>query len=277
MSFLFCQFVARISSSLIPGTASSSMRLWIKYFKRFCNMFLDVFMVLDKNITIKVDDREKKADVWRYLKEMGFDVLFERMDIADYVIGRNVGIERKSVNDFINSVIDKRLFEQATYLTRTFNKVIFIIEGYLNDVFRYRKFKKQHFFGAIAYLVSINSNVIFSSSSYDTALIISSLARRFYKTEKRRYLSPVKIRVLRNSKSVPIVQLNLISTIPTINIDLARKILLHFKTPRRFFKATSDELRKVPGLGDKRIKRILEILDTIYSENYGVQFDSSSQ
>jgi len=240
-------------------------------------MFLDVFMVLDKNITIKVDDREKKADVWRYLKEMGFDVLFERMDIADYVIGRNVGIERKSVNDFINSVIDKRLFEQATYLTRTFNKVIFIIEGYLNDVFRYRKFKKQHFFGAIAYLVSINSNVIFSSSSYDTALIISSLARRFYKTEKRRYLSPVKIRVLRNSKSVPIVQLNLISTIPTINIDLARKILLHFKTPRRFFKATSDELRKVPGLGDKRIKRILEILDTIYSENYGVQFDSSSQ
>jgi ERCC4-type nuclease len=60
----------------------------------------------------------------------------------------------------------------------------------------------------------------------------------------------------------------MVAAIPGISRELAHRILMHFKTPRKFFKASPAELRRVEGLGEARIAKILEALDTVYPPVY---------
>lgn len=219
------------------------------------------------NAVIFVDDRERRSNVVNELMKLGWKVNITRLDIADYVIGRKYGIERKTPNDLINSIIDKRLFEQARYLREAYEVPIIIIEGDIGKALYFRNIKINQIFGAIAAIIEMGISVIQTTDSKETAIFITVLAKRVQRG-KRRYLTPTKIRVIRAGQSIPIIQLNLLSSIPGISVELAHKILEHFKTPRRFFKASSSEIKKVPGLGEKRIKRIIEVLDTVYIPSY---------
>ena len=52
------------------------------------------------------------------------------LTVADYQIGSEVGVERKSTKDFVKSIIDKRLNRQAKELVMNFqNPVIDTLEG----------------------------------------------------------------------------------------------------------------------------------------------------
>ena len=214
-------------------------------------------------ITITVDRRELRSEVPSVLRELGAKVEISNLEIADYACGRT-GIERKSAHDFLSSIVDKRIFEQAKYLVKAYPKAIVIVEGSLEKAIARRKIGSPQVYGALAALLDMGVSVLMSSNPRETGWMIYSIARRESIKDHRKYLPPVKIRVPKYNKSVANVQLNLIASIPGISTELAHRILVHFGTPRRFFKATGSELRKVPGLGDKRVRKIIEILDTDY-------------
>ncbi|HDD33614.1 MAG TPA: hypothetical protein ENG30_00525 [Thermofilaceae archaeon] len=211
-----------------------------------------------------VDFRERASRVVRELKKLGVVLKFENLDVGDYVIGNTIGIERKTCNDFLSSIVDKRLFEQARYLSQTFSKPIFVVEGDFEKALSYRGFKPPHVYGALAALMSMGVHVLRTLTSTETARIIYYMYRREVEESKRRYVPPAKIKVLKSNRSLEVVQLNLISSLPGLSYELAHRILLYFKTPRRFFKASPAELRRVKGLGSGRITKIVEVLDTIY-------------
>jgi len=54
------------------------------------------------------DLHEKNSLVAAELIELGVDVEFKHLKVADYIIG-NVAVERKTISDFISSMINKRL------------------------------------------------------------------------------------------------------------------------------------------------------------------------
>lgn len=211
-----------------------------------------------------VDHRERGSGVPERLRELGVDVRFEYLDVGDYLVDREKCIERKTANDLVNSIIDKRLFEQARYMARSFSKPIIVIEGSIDDVIRYRKIGISHLYGAIAALMDMGLYTMFTADKSGTAHFIYIMARRSER-ERRRYLPPSKIRVVRSSRSIPVIQLNIVSSIPGISVELAHRILEYFKTPRRFFRASVQEIKRIPGLGEKRARRIVEVLDTVYN------------
>ena len=215
-------------------------------------------------VIIYVDDRERRTPVLEELKRLGAQIEIKRLEVADYATS-TTGIERKTANDFLSSIIDKRLFEQAKYLALAYEKPVIIIEGSIIRALHYRKIGAPQAFGALAALLDMGLNVITTENAKETAWIIFSLARREDRTSKKRYLEPVKIKVKRTNKSVQNTQINLVASIPGISAELAHRILTAFKTPRAFFKASTREMKKVPGLGEKRIRRIIEILDTDYT------------
>ena len=53
--------------------------------------------------------------------------MFENLEIGDYII------ERKTSKDFIASVFDGRIFQQANKITSYTNKAILLIEGLLQN------------------------------------------------------------------------------------------------------------------------------------------------
>ncbi len=217
---------------------------------------------------VLVDDRETKSPVVDELRRLGLDFEVKRLEVADYDVGGVYGVERKTPGDFISSIIDRRLFDQATYLREAFEVPIIVVEGSFSRALRYRRINPHAVLGALAALAETKISVIQTSGPRETAELIYVLARRLER-KKRPYVPPTKKRVVKMNTSIPVVQLNLISTLPGISFEMADKILRHFKTPRKFFTASPEEIRAVPGIGEKRVKKITAVLDTIYAPIFG--------
>lgn len=214
-------------------------------------------------VFVRVDDRERKAPVVPELIRLGLKLHIERLEAADYVVGDVYGIERKTVDDFVNSIIDKRLFEQARLLRETYEKPLVVVEGDLEGAVATREVSINQLLGAMIALVEMRVPVLQVSDPQRTALLIYLLSRRLEKESD--YVAPVKRRAVRKGRaSVQDVQLNLVSSLPGISYATARQILTFFKTPRKFFQATPAELRRA-GLGPRKVSRILEILDTDFT------------
>lgn len=214
---------------------------------------------------IIVDYREKWSGVPEELARLGAPVRFDTLNVGDYVVSDDVCIERKNVNDFVSSVVSKRLFEQVRLLTEAYGKPILVLEGMLSEVLKFRKIGYPQVYGALAAIVGMGVTVLSTLDRLDTARAIYHL----YKLSLERATKPAEEQlpiksVERGSKSIEIIQLNIVASIPGIDRELARRILLHFGTPRRFFKAAPSELRRIKGLGRARIAKIIEVLDTMH-------------
>jgi len=76
---------------------------------------------------IVVDIHEKNSLVLANLIELGAKTEIKSLEIGDYILG-NVIIERKTMNDFISSMLSRRLLEQLKNLGQHENRIL-VIEG----------------------------------------------------------------------------------------------------------------------------------------------------
>ncbi|RLG90771.1 MAG: DEAD/DEAH box helicase, partial [Candidatus Hecatellales archaeon] len=97
----------------------------------FKQEYLERFIRDDKlsRLTVFVDGREANSAVVRELVRLGVNIKLQNLPVGDYIVSDEVVVERKSVSDFISSIIDKRLFSQAKSLASTYPKPVFIVEG----------------------------------------------------------------------------------------------------------------------------------------------------
>lgn len=213
---------------------------------------------------IIVDYRERGSSVPEELGKLGAALKFENLEAGDYVIGRDICIERKSCSDFLSSLIDKRLFEQARRLVRAYKKPIMLVEGAISDALKLRRIGYPQVYGALAAVVDMGVNVMFVRNPTETAYIIYCLHEKSVQAISSDRVEKVDLVVRKDNRSIEVVQLNMVASIPGVSRELSHRILMHFKTPRRFFKATPSELRRVEGLGRARIVKVTEFLDARY-------------
>ncbi|MBU4312723.1 MAG: hypothetical protein KJ706_08405 [Candidatus Omnitrophica bacterium] len=57
------------------------------------------------------------------------DITVKNLKVGDYIINDEIVIERKTTQDFAQSIIDGRLFKQAKNMKKTYDLCLFIIEG----------------------------------------------------------------------------------------------------------------------------------------------------
>lgn len=62
------------------------------------------------NLTIKTDLRKKGSDIPDLLIQKNVDVIITPLPVGDYIINDQIIIERKSAEDFVSLLINKRLF-----------------------------------------------------------------------------------------------------------------------------------------------------------------------
>jgi len=87
-------------------------------------------------MAITVDDREAASGIVELLKEHRWEVSVRRLTVGDYRIGEEALIERKSGCDFVLSIVDGRLFRQASRLKKQGLRTAILIEGspFENDI-----------------------------------------------------------------------------------------------------------------------------------------------
>ncbi|KAF0990711.1 hypothetical protein HZS_4118 [Henneguya salminicola] len=90
---------------------------------------------MDKKVegNIIVDVREFGSDLPLVLHSYGFNIQPITLEIGDYVLTHDVGVERKSVPDLISSLNTGRLYDQAMALSRYYTNPMLLIE-FNNDL-----------------------------------------------------------------------------------------------------------------------------------------------
>jgi Fanconi anemia group M protein len=206
-------------------------------------------------VLIFVDTREAGSGIIEYFHQYQCGIQNKMLLHGDFIVSDRVVIERKSVNDFIQSITDKRLFKQLKEMKDNFEKPILIIEGAES---LYGTLQPNIIRGALAAItVDMSIPIIWTKDIAETAGIIYWIARREQLMEKREI-------VLRNKKvpkSIEEKQEYLISSLPDVSVVRAKALLKHFKSPANVFNASEEELRKVKGIGKgiaKKIKKVVE-------------------
>jgi Fanconi anemia group M protein len=212
-----------------------------------------------KKVLIFVDTREAGSGIYEYFGQYDAEVQQKMLLCGDFIVSDRVCIERKFVDDFAQSIIDKRIFKQLTNMKENFEKPVLIIEG---DSL-YGRLHPNIIRGAlVSIVIDFGVPILWTKDPAETAGMVYWLARREQLLEKREIS-------LRNKKKTPTIkeqQEFLISGLPDISVVRAKSLLKHFKKPENIFNADEKELTKVEGIGKGIAKKIKKVLDKKYSK-----------
>lgn len=211
-------------------------------------------------IEVIVDNRELRGKIGRELFKLDIEVVPKQLEIADFLISNEVAIERKSVSDFVNSIIDKRLFKQARDLKENFRKPIFLVEGE-KDIYSVRNVHPNAIRGALSSLaINFSIPILWTESEKDTAKLLKTMARR----EQEEKEKAISIRGERKPLRGKRLQKYIVESFPNIGPKLAENLLERFKTIKNIVNADLKELKEVEKIGDKTASRLKGILEKEY-------------
>jgi len=214
--------------------------------------------ILDQ-IHVFVDHREVKSRVPDMLKAREVVVELAQLPVGDFVVSDRVCIERKRREDFEQSIIDGRLFEQAGRLAEVYEKPIMIVEGQVYD----ERISKNAKLGAFCSLMlDFGINIFFTKDADSTVDMIIALAKREQITERR----PVRLLGDKRARSLSQQQRMIVEALPSVGPKIAVELLKKCKSVAGVMRATEKRLVTVDGIGEEKAKKIRELLDAEYSE-----------
>jgi len=191
---------------------------------------------------IEIDYREKNSLVASELAKLGFEIEFKELKVADYIV-KDVAIERKTVSDFISSMINRRLINQIEELKQYENKLL-IIEG----IDEQELYSDENSDGVSpnsirGFLLSIllrhKIPTLFTKNPKDTAKFMERIARK-----KENEMS---IRAVKKSLDKKEQMQFIVEGFPGIGPKNARKLLEKFKTIQEIINASQEELQNTIG------------------------------
>lgn len=188
------------------------------------------------------DLHEKNSLVSSEIVNLGIDIEFMHLKVGDYLIG-NVAVERKTVNDFINSMLNKRLLRQLEEL-KQYEKRLLVIEG-INDQELYGDDKEgingNAIRGMLLYTsLEANCPIILTKDYEDTAKFLSLIAKR---QDKKK--TPISLHAKKRNLSFKDQKQYILESFPGVGPTTAKKLLEKFKTLNNITNASEEELKEV--------------------------------
>lgn len=207
---------------------------------------------------IVADSRESKSSVVKCLDtsdKVNLDIK-NNMEIGDYIVGDQCVVERKSVQDFHDTITgDRSIFDQIKNMSNEYSKPILLIEGGHGNLYT-KNIHPNSIRGILASIVSdFGVSIIESVDEDDTASILESLAEK----EQDNSNSDVNPHGNKETGSIKSQQEYIVSSIDGIGIKTARNLLSKFNDINSIFNAEVKELEKVDGVGKNSANKIYEI------------------
>lgn len=204
-----------------------------------------------------VDSRETEHRKKKAMKTWGKgNVIVKKLEVGDYVY-KNVGVEFKTVDDFIGSVKSKRMQNQAISLNETFNRHYIIIYGDVSYTLQrlYRlghRFTVKQYIGAVASLSQI-TQVLHVDNESQAFQLCKSLFEKSTDGKNRFAKKPLTGKGKTKNKIVAVL-----SFIGDINSTRAEKLVkeLNIKTLEDLINLSEEDIMSVHGFGEKTAKNI---------------------
>jgi len=213
-------------------------------------------------VEVVIDQRELDSAIARDLSTReGLETRLETLAVGDYVLSDRVAVERKSIADFLDTLLgsDRSLFEQVRDLTRAYARPVVIVEG--EDLYGERNVDPGAIRGALASLaVDYGVSVLRTRDQDDTADMLATIARR----EQERRDRTVSVHGEKSAKTLAEQQEYVVSSIADVGPVTARSLLSHFGSVEAVMTAAGEDLREVDGVGEVTADRIREVVGGDY-------------
>ncbi|MCX9028697.1 MAG: DEAD/DEAH box helicase [Candidatus Methanoperedens sp.] len=212
-------------------------------------------------VKVYVDKREIRSHVAHSLEKLDVEVILRTLEVGDYVVSDRVGIERKTVDDFLSTFLDGRdLFGQISDLARAYRRPLLIIEG--EGIYSKRHIHPNAIRGALSTVaIDFGIPVLFSKDEEDTAALISVIAKREQADDPKK---EINLHGTKTSSTLPEQQEYVVSAISEIGPVVAKNLLRHFGSVERIMRASREELMAVELVGPKTADRIREVVSGEY-------------
>ena len=212
-------------------------------------------------VSIIVDHRESRSTVTRELDKKGVMVSTKQLDVGDYVLSSRLGVERKSVDDFLSSLCAGKLFQQMRQLRDAYSRPLLLLEG--EGLLTKRNINHHAIYGCLSsILVDYGIPIISTKDAAETADVLSIMAKREQQSKDKNVS-------LRGEKTIPTLsrqQRYLVEGLPNVSSVLAVRLLRHFGSIHALMNATEKELCEVQGIGPRIAQDIHRILRSEFSE-----------
>lgn len=204
--------------------------------------------------TIIADIHEKNSLILSELHEnKNIKLELKSLKIGDYLIGKTI-IERKTVNDFISSMLNKRLIQQLKQMKK-YKQQLLIIEG-IDEQKLYREDTKLNPNAIRGFILSIITNyqipIIFTQDYKDTVKYLIILAKQQLKPKTEITLHQRIPKTIKEQKQY------ILEAFPNIGPITAKKLLKKFKTLNNTINASAEELQETLKSRTKNFKELLE-------------------
>jgi len=215
-------------------------------------------------IIIFVDSREQASSVNKMLFEKeNVKIIQKPLDIGDYVLSKDVCVERKTIEDFVSSIIDGRLFSQIMNMRQNYTKPLIILEGKMDEIYSIRNIHKNSIIGALTSIaLDYQVPVLNTKNSSETAEYLYVIAKR----EQIGRDKEVRLRVGRKGLTLDEQQRFITEGLPLVGPLLAKGLLEKFGSIKAIANASEKELQSVENLGKKKARMIKKVLEEKYDD-----------
>lgn len=218
---------------------------------------LNDFKENDK-LRVIVDHRER--GIVNELKELDVNVEVKELKAGDFVLSDKVGVELKTKEDFVNSIVDGRLLKQLKLLRENFEIPLLVIQGE-EDIYSMRNVHPNAIRGMLSSIaVSYNVPIIYSQSVKDTAAILKVIAKR----EQDPNMKSFYLRTDRKPLTLKEQQEFIIESLPGVGPNLSKSLLKNFKSVKDVFNSNLDGLKEVDKIGKKKAENIRKVIEEEY-------------
>ncbi len=235
------------------------------------------------HICIDSNEASKQKTIITYLKFNGFNVEIKPLDVCDFVVSDRVGVERKDASDFLGSMKDGRLFNQARDMAEIYEKPVIILEGSMKKALKRSRMRPSSIYGAMSSIaLDYGVNIIPTDDPESTAVLLHRLCYREQAKEER----TIQLRSINRSLPLHQQQVFLLSGLPQIGTTLAEDLLNTFETPYEVLvkfaeaeihtsasgktKRLLGPLSEIKGVGPTIVESAQQLLKENYPELCGV-------
>lgn len=206
---------------------------------------------------IYIDKRENRSGIPTSLKNLNVPVVMKLLKSGDYDINHKLLVERKTKDDFVQSLINKTLFKQCKKLKSCGLAALLILEG--NPYKTPHRMKQDAIRGALLSItVCWQIPVFCTRSKQDTTQLLIQLTGLTICT-KPGYM--VKKHVTENTNDQ---QHHFLQGLPQVGPQIAHRLIEKFHTVRSVVEADLYQLTEIDGIGYKKAKRIHDFINREY-------------
>ncbi len=212
---------------------------------------------------VYADSREKGSNIVKELVDIGMDVKMQSLVTADFIVSEDVGVERKSVSDFVDSIVDRRLLSQVHELKKNFRKPLLIIEG-TEDIYSVRNVHQNAIRGMLATIaVSYGIPIIHTKHSKDTAELLKAIAKREQEKSEKEFGVRQERKPLTEDEQKEFI----VESLPGIGPLVSKSLLKEFRSVKNIVNAEEEELTRVDKIGKKKAAEIKKVVEGDYGSS----------